>query len=467
MAKMLITTFLGLLALLICLSQAADAAGVLPPLTATAPPPLSTARAVSSAGDVGPMDLIPRVYLPIILGRGSRTFPNTTNGIFVFSDQLATSMTEAQFQFAATHYVGAQKMLRSDTRHLRQYNSNFLVLHYRLGQALGYRMPDGACQPAGEYLQIINGDQWVQEWPGSVQENWFFHQSGSRVFNCDYGHYLMELNDPGWRAWWSAQVIAQLQANENDGIFADSYNIPNYGFNWNPALPGVDEPFETAWAEREHAFTDYMRGQFAGRWKWIPNVGAMITSRDPSDYSNVDGVMVEGFVDWGNGAYHPEGDWILEMNNILPLVAADKIVIAQTYPDAASVDERLYVLGSYLLIKGAHTYINMEGDEAPEWFPEYGVALGAPAEALPADIATYHDLTWDVYVRHYARGMVLVNPSDTPRTIALDATYYRVVPSGGGTVPESGLAPGSLSYPAVTSLDLCAQCGAILLNQAP
>jgi hypothetical protein len=210
-----------------------------------------------------------------------------------------------------------------------------------------------------------------------------------------------------------------------------------------------------------------MRGQFAGRWKWIPNVGAMITSRDPSDYSNVDGVMVEGFVGWGSGAYHPEGDWILEMNRILPLVAADKIVIAQTYPDAASVDERLYVLGSYLLIKGAHTYVNMEVDEAPEWFPEYGVALGAPADPLPADIAGYLDPAWNVYVRHYARGMVLVNPSDTMRTINLGTTYYRVVPSGGGTVPESGLAPGSSSYPATTSFDLCAQCGAILLNQAP
>jgi hypothetical protein len=125
------------------------------------------------------------------------------------------------------------------------------------------------------------------------------------------------------------------------------------------------------------------------------------------------------------------------------------------------------VLGSYLLIKGAHTYVNMEVDDAPEWFPEYGVALGAPADPLPADIATYLDSTWNVYVRHYARGMVLVNPSDTPRTIALGATYYRVVPSGGGSVPDSGLAPGSLSYPPITSLDLCAQCGAILLSQAP
>jgi hypothetical protein len=38
----------------------------------------------------------------------------------------------------------------------------------------------------------------------------------------------MELDDTGWRAWWSGQLIRQLQDNEDDGVFADSYSIPNY-----------------------------------------------------------------------------------------------------------------------------------------------------------------------------------------------------------------------------------------------
>lgn len=57
----------------------------------------------------------PHIYLPLILrgGTAARSFPDTTNGIFVLNDQLTTwSMSEAQFQFAATHYVGTQKVLR-------------------------------------------------------------------------------------------------------------------------------------------------------------------------------------------------------------------------------------------------------------------------------------------------------------------------------------------------------------------
>jgi len=413
------------------------------------------------------------VRLPIVQNMaGARFFPDTTDGIFVFNDQLNTGgMTEAQFQFAAMHYVGTQKVLRDAARHLRQYNPNFLVLHYRLGQALGHSIPSGACQPTTDYLQIIDGDQWVQEWPGdaNVQESWFFHVNSSRVFSCTNGHYLMELNDPGWRAWWSAQVIQQLQDNEDDGVFADSYSVPNYfgACEWRPCLPDVDATFEAEWAAREHNFTDYIRAQFAGRWKWMPNIGALITSRDPSDYSNVDGAMIEGFAEWGGGNYFAESDWILQMNRILPLARADKVLIGQTYPNPNDVQERLFVLGSYLLIKGAHTYINLDTGLDPEWFPEYALVLGKPTDPLPVGISTYLDPTWNVYVRHYAGGMALVNPTTSARAINLGTSYYRVVPSGGGPVPDDGSAPGSLSYVATTAFTLAPHQAAILLKQAP
>ncbi len=71
----------------------------------------------------------------------ARDFPDTSNGIFVFDDQLDTgAMSEAQFAFAATHVVGTQKIVVSAVRRLRQINPNFLVLHYRLGPGTGPRV---------------------------------------------------------------------------------------------------------------------------------------------------------------------------------------------------------------------------------------------------------------------------------------------------------------------------------------
>ena len=412
-------------------------------------------------------------YLPLIArSSAARSFPDTSGGIFVFNDQLATwGMTEAQVQFAATHYAGTQKILRDDARHLRQYNPNFLVLHYRLGQALGHSTPDAACQPTNNYFDIIDGNAWVQEWPGdaNVQENWFFHYTGSRVFSCDWGHYLTELNDAGWRDWWSTQAISQLTANEADGLFADSYSPPNYFGHcaYQPCLPDIDAAFEQQWTDREHAFTDYIQSRFAGRWKWLPNIGALITSRDPSDYSNLDGAMIEGFAEWGYGSYFDQADWELQQNRLLALIRADKIIIGQTYPNETDVNERLFVLGTYLLIKGRYTYLNLDTAMEPEWFPEYTIDLGRPIDPLPIEMATYLDPAWQVYVRHYADGLVLVNPSDSARNINLGGTYYRVTPVGGGLVPEDGSAPGTLNYAAVTSINLGAYQAAVVVNALP
>lgn len=414
------------------------------------------------------------VYLPFIGvgGTAARSFPDTTTGIFVLNDQLAMeSMSEAQIQFAATHYVGTQKVLRADARRLRQYNPNFLVLHYRLGQALGHSTPSGSCQPTTNYFDIIDGDQWVREWPGegAVQENWFFHYSGSRVFSCEWGHYLAELNDPAWREWWSTHVISQLLDNENDALFADSYSPPNYFGHcaYRPCLPDIDTAFEQQWADREHAFTDYIQARFAGRWQWLPNLGALITSRDPSDYSNLDGALIEGFAEWGGGSYFEAGDWVLQQNRLLALTRAGKILIGQTYPNPDDVNERLFVLGTYLLIKGEHTYLNLDIALEPEWFPEYTLDLGAPLDPLPAEVASYLDPTWQVYVRRFAKGLVLVNPEAVTRDINLGGTHYRATPSGGGLVPADGHAPGTVNYAAVTSISLGPQQAAIVVNSLP
>ena len=436
-----------------------------PTTTAT---PASPARSSTPTTTASPTE-VPAPTLTATIAPALRTFPDTTSAIRVFNDQLASgSMSEAQFAFAAAHYVGTQKVLRRDARRLRAYNPDFLVLHYRLAQALGYRLADGNCAPTRDFLQIIDGDRWVQEWPGDnvVADGWFFKWADQRVYSCTNGHYIMNLDDPGWREWWSGQVIGQLQANEDDAVFADSFSVPNYfgACQFKPCLPVVDAAFEADWARREHAFSDYMRGRFAGRWKWIPNVGTLVTTRDPSKYDNLDGAMVEGFAEWGRRGWLDPSDWQLQLNRTLGLVGADKIVSGQTYPDPTDVGERMFVMGTYLLVKGAHTYINMDTGLNPEWFPEYAIDLGVPTDPLPVRIADLLDPRWTVYVRRYERGMVLVNPTATDRSVDLGSTWQRVVPEGGGDVPDNGQAPGRLRSEAVRQVTVRGHGGEVLLK---
>jgi len=98
------------------------------------------------------------VMVCLSTGSAARPWPDTTNGVYVFNDQLASAMGAPLAEFSATHYAGCQKMLRSDADSLRSYNPDFLILHYRLGLGLGYREPDAHGNPTGPYLMIIEGN---------------------------------------------------------------------------------------------------------------------------------------------------------------------------------------------------------------------------------------------------------------------------------------------------------------------
>lgn len=387
-----------------------------------------------------------------------RPFPITKNGIYIFNDQLTnlSSLTTPQIQFAVTHYAGTQKMTRADANILRNLNPYFVILHYRLGQALGHSMPDASCNPTTNYLQIIN-TTWVQEWPGdsNVLEEWFYHYSSSRVFSCSWGHYLAELDNINWRHWWTDQVITQLNNNADDGIFADSYSPANYLGPYNPPLPGYDLELEQAWANREHSFTDYIKERFNHRYFWIPNIGSCVTTRDPSDYTNIDGAMIEGF-GYEIAQSYGETDWQLQMNRMLTLIILNKPILTQSYVDPANITDRMFNLASYLLIKGLHTFINFEIGEDPEWFPEYSIDLGPYTTQVPASITDLYNSSWQVYQRNYQNGMVLVNPSNASRAITLPGTYLNAVPQGGGFIPADGQIPASwiVNYTSVTSITL-------------
>ncbi|MBK8047596.1 MAG: hypothetical protein IPK16_11015 [Anaerolineales bacterium] len=308
-------------------------------------------------------------------------------------------------------------MLRRDADKLRSYNSDFLILHYRLGAGLGYRSIAGACNPSGDYLHIIEGNQWVQEWPSAstVKERWFFHWpvAGTvRVLNCDWGWYLMELNDAAYRTYWQAEVLRQLQANDDDGLFLDSISVPNYlgADRYDPALPAIDATFEAGWATRIEDWLAWIQTQPIGKYVILPNAGSWITTRDPTDYSAADGVMIEGFALWGFGDYFAEEDWRLQMNRVLELVSRNKILIAQSY--GSDVNERLFATASYLLIRGRHTYLNLDIGLEPEWWPEYEVKLLAAQESAGDDIDNLRTSN-GVYVRSFEGGFVAVNPANS------------------------------------------------------
>lgn len=394
-----------------------------------------------------------------------RPLPDSTWDIHVFNDQLG-SLTPGRIAFAATHYAGTQKMTRADADLLRATNPGLIVLHYRLGQALGYRVPDPGCSLNGSWIQIINGT-WVQEWPAAgVPASFLYTYQGQSVAHCTFGHYLLETGDPGFRAWWMGEVLAQLANNDDDGVFADSLSVPNFlgASGYNPPLPPFDPAFEAAWVARIQSWIAHVAGQFAGQYYLIPNVGYWVTSRDTTDPSSADGVMIEGF---GTDVLETFGqaDWQLQMDRILSLVNLGRAFIGQSYA-VDTVDRRLFTLGSWLLVKGGRSYVNLDQGLAPEWWPEYEIPVGAPLAPPPAAVAGLYVPSNLVYEREFTNGRVIVNPSPASRTVNVTGLWYRAAPSGGGVVPASGVLPPSwaVSYVPVSQVTVGPGEAAILVR---
>ena len=390
-----------------------------------------------------------------------RAFPDTSTRIAILMDQLPTTMSDAQMRFAATHYVGTQKLSLPLSKPIRKVNPAFLVLHYHLAM----------WQAAPNVSFIVDGNRWANDFPTvNAHESWFWHNpQGQRVTSKQDGKFLMNISDPGFRTYWRDSLIAQVRRGDYDGIFLDSASPAL--LQWEARAPA--DPRLLGKGVRENTFPELGGKNWIAAWQeWIadlnralagqgipliPNVGALTTSWDNSDYSLTEGVFCEGFLD----PTFAKDDWDAAIDQTLSLVARNKIVILQNYLRSANnLSKRRYLLANYLLVKGTRTYLAYFASGL-DWYPEWELDFG-PAQK---NAARASDLLWNgVYRRDFTKGVVLVNPGTTPVRIALEQPLKRVEPQGGGAVASGGTVTGRLATTTVTTLTLGPTSAEILLR---
>jgi hypothetical protein len=408
-------------------------------------------------------------------------FPDTSAGVFVLSDQLNGGLSDRLVQFIASHYVGTQKLLPGENARYLARNPGWVLLDYRLATSSG---------PA---LYIHDG-HWTSDWPSvGAHEDWFMHApSGERLHNGQWDWYLHDINNPDWRQYWLDSVVADLRTNGAQGVFADSFDAGIGGFwfdQYDPRFAGTNAgnpaawPGGVTWLNQLEGLIDYLETGLAAtneQFVYLPNLDALVTGWARMDYSELDGAFLEGFGEWGPAYLHGSAsDWTLSMNRALPMSAAGKILILQPSllgpPDSAVGQlQRGFDLGTYLLLKGEHTYLNILGGHSSTgayYFPEYALDLGAALTPVATDVSEY---LWDgVYRRDFENGLVLVNPTNSTVNLDLGQTYLRVTGSGGGGLSEASLddsgnyVGGYLSQAEVAGVTLAPGSAAILLNEPP
>ncbi len=420
-------------------------------------------------------------------------FPPTTSGIHVIEDQLPGGLSSAMIRFVATHTDGTQKELLSLTNQLRAINPDFTVLHYQLGTG------------NSAYQYIIN-NQWSADWSYvNQQESWFAHQSYSgepqsaadlasgRVLGNNNDWYQADIANPAWQQYTLNQVFQNMAATGSNAWFADSFTYGIGGAGYNSPVPTryqgtnaanpADWPGGVTWTTQlgnwakavETAFAQY-NAAHGTNYKFIPNLDARATSWEPNWYNDANGVpVVDGAFLEGFGQYTDTYDWTLSMNRGLNLSRNDKIVIMQPYPSsapntAAGRQQVDFFLGTYLLLKGDHTYLNIDYGGGVQYYPEYQLNLGSPTAPPPASVSSY---LWNgVYRRDFQNGFVLVNPGSTTYTLNLGGTYQQMHATGGGTMADTQIdangnyTGGSLTFQGVTSVTLTGGSAAVFLKPA-
>jgi pimeloyl-ACP methyl ester carboxylesterase len=211
----------------------------------------------------------------------------------------------------------------------------------------------------------------------------------------------------------------------------------------------------------------WVRGEFGGQYALIVNAGAMVTTRDPTDYRLADGVMVEGYGGWGEYSRFEVGDWLLQQDRVRALINQGRIVILQN--TIAAPAEREWMLANYLLIKGDHTYLNLETSQDVEWYPEYDLPIGTPTSPAFTSVEELQNSA-GLYARTFSGGLVLINPDPygTAISFPLNAPMRLVTgTTGGGDVPENaGISGWSVETTEVSAVTVEPGQAAILLNSS-
>ena len=407
----------------------------------------------------------------------AQPLPSTRRYVLVWKDQLADAVqgiSDAQKDFIVTHYVGSQKLFKSQIDEYRQKNPNFLTLVYHLAYGL-----NGSDQtnPVGN---ITGPDQYGQEDEDTfspyvalhslTRENAYQHSSepGSSANRVSYPdpYWLMDIASTEWRGYLYDTLVewqgyAETKAT---GVFLDVAFFPWYSYTpdgwWaGPAGDSSRTALRDFWNPLAADYYDGMRAAFAKtaehpRYLVIPNTDALIDGTDePAFLSGTDGVFTEN---WQRILSGP-GDWNLSARRIEKYATSVGKVwltdVTQAGTDLTALEREL-LIGTYLLLRNGTSYI-MFGNDDVSWYPEYELDVGAYDDEPPSDleelrVAGDGGSSGGLYLRSHAAGLVLVNSSDGALSYALSKEMRRASFSGGGEVTTAGVLPAfTLDYDTV------------------
>ena len=434
--------------------------------------PIALASATALAASHPPGVKYPLTPAAIQPSGLAQKLPSTRRYVLVWKDQLADAVqgiTSAQKPWIVEHYVGTQKLFKSQIDEYRKMNPDFLMLVYHLAYGL-----NGADQqnPVGN---ITGVNKWGQEDTDNftpyvsahslTRENAYEHGTNTgyksnRIYYPD-PFWLMNIDSTEWRSYLFDTLIEWqgYPTTKATGVFLDVAFHPWYNYKpgqWWAQKAGGSSHTDLAnwWNPRATAYFKAMRAAFAKtashpRYLVIPNPDSLI-DEEPKFLNESDGVFTENW----QAVKDSTGNWAVSTRRLCQYVTSKgKVWIAGITAKGTSLSmkERTLLIGTYLLVRNGTSYYAL-GLADVSWYPEYEIDLGGYVDEPPSDIeklrvAGTGGSSGGLYARKYVSGLVLVNSSSGALSYSLPSAMKQAVFSGGGTVDGQANMPSySLDY---------------------
>ncbi len=253
------------------------------------------------------------------------------------------------------------------------------------------------------------------------------------------GYYVMNVASPGYAQACVAHTIQQAKRWGFDGIFMDGLTAWA-GWTFPAGVSSGSYQSPVAWEQAVTSFISYLTPQaHAHGLIAVGNIGgSRITPGLWQRWTSLlDGSMEESWTDAGLGPDEQIFDWSTKLANLAWSETHHKYGLLHSYNTSTAGNE--YGLASMLLVAGGwSSYSSSNTNYAT---PENWRGLYVTAERLGPPIGAYTRLGNGAYLRRFAHGIVLVDPTAVPiGRFPLGGRYQGPT---GASVASIGLSPTS------------------------
>ena len=270
-------------------------------------------------------------------------------------------------------------------------------------------------------------------WMKNNHPSWLLHTPRGSLLKSSWGTYLIDPGSSGVRAWMAAYAKT-LPAQGWNAVYLDSMGLYGFtGFTGDPIDPRTHKLYTKAqWINDTKGLAAavgsavsipvIVNGLRTGPGYWSdtrPLVGGIQAGEFEGCFRDATSRI---------SAFPSTSSWLAMVRALQDVQAQGRAAMCwtKTWTSASSSQIKQwhdFALGSFLLANAGSEYFFFSGhksDNALSWYGDDGVKLGSPSGGIST--------SGGVYMRHFANGMVAVNPTSSSQGVSLGATY--TLPSG-------------------------------------